>query len=155
MKFSIITKAAAQPLRAITSVINPSGISKMNDNICCCCFHHEACWFVPMTTTTTTMTDTFISFPRFLRYQDWSTNPSFIKSTISVTRLGKILPLCRNFKSLKQIYQDSFSIWQNFEHTWAILLCYWAKFHCCKWPNIEKNLSIWSHCQQSETTRQQ
>ena len=27
------------------------------------------------------------------------------------------------------------NLWQN-----------WANFHCYKWPNIENNLIIWSHC---------
>ena len=26
----------------------------------------------------------------------------------------------------------------NFELTLANFFCYWAKFHCCKWPNNKK-----------------
>ena len=25
------------------------------------------------------------------------------------------------------------------------MLCDWANFHCCKWPNILNDLAIWSH----------
>ena len=36
-------------------------------------------------------------------------------------------------------------LWQNATHTLANLWHYWSNFHCCKWPNIEKNPTIWSH----------
>ena len=48
-----------------------------------------------------------------------------------VTRFGKILPFWLIFNGLFG------SIWQIFEHTLAKVIFYWAKFHCCKWPNIK------------------
>ena len=36
-------------------------------------------------------------------------------------------------------------IWQNAEPTLANSLHYWANFQCFEWPNIENNLTIWSH----------
>ena len=47
----------------------------------------------------------------------------------SVTRFGKSL----------QIFDGLFLIWQNAETTLAHLRHNEANFHCCKWPNIEKN----------------
>ena len=50
----------------------------------------------------------------------------------------------RNFATLQkltciwQILDSLFLIWQNAEHTLANLWHYWASFHWCKWPNIEK-----------------
>ena len=63
----------------------------------------------------------------------------------SVTRLGKNSQLWQNFKSLWQIFDTLFLIWQTVEPTLANLLHDWANFHFCKWPNIENNLTIWSH----------
>ena len=41
----------------------------------------------------------------------------------------------------------SFCSWQNFESTLAKIIYNRSKFHCWKWPDIEKhNLAIWSHC---------
>ena len=60
----------------------------------------------------------------------------------SVTKLCEILPLWQKFKSLWQIFEGLFLIWQNVEPTLANLLHYWGNFHCCSWPNIEKNLTI-------------
>ena len=64
---------------------------------------------------------------------------------ISVTRLGKILPLFQKFTILWQIFDCSFLIWQDAEPTLENLWHYWVSFHCCKWPNIEKYITIWSH----------
>ena len=55
-----------------------------------------------------------------------------------MTRFGEISPLWQKFTSLWQIFDSFFLIWQNAEPTLAILWHYWANFHCCKWPNIEK-----------------
>ena len=38
--------------------------------------------------------------------------PSPIKVLFSVTRFGEILPLWHNFKSIGQIFEGLFSIWQ-------------------------------------------
>ena len=52
----------------------------------------------------------------------------------SVTRFGEISPFGQNFKSIWPIFMSL----QNFEPTLKHLLLYWANFHCCKWPKIEK-----------------
>ena len=49
-----------------------------------------------------------------------------------VTRFGEISPLWHNFKSLRQIFESLFIIWQNVYFTLAKMLCYWASFHCCR-----------------------
>ena len=58
-------------------------------------------------------------------------------------------------------YYQCDQIWRNFNSIWTIFcmvhfifgkllkptltfLCYWANYHCCKWPN--NNIAIWSHC---------
>ena len=56
----------------------------------------------------------------------------------SVTRFGVISPLWENFTSLWQNFHSSFHIRQNTELTLANLWHYWANFHYCKWPNIQK-----------------
>ena len=54
----------------------------------------------------------------------------------SVTRFFEISPHWQNILQLWQHFDGLFSIWQNFESTLAKVLWYWAKFHGCKWPNI-------------------
>ena len=56
----------------------------------------------------------------------------------SVTRFGEILPLWYNFKSLEQIFEGLFDICQKYKLTLAKMLCYWASFHCCRWPHTLK-----------------
>ena len=63
----------------------------------------------------------------------------------SVTRFGEILPLWPKFTSIWQIVDSLFLIWHNTEHTLANLWHYLATFHCCKWPKIKNNLTIWPH----------
>ena len=58
----------------------------------------------------------------------------------SVTRFGEISPLWQYFKRRSHFCKGLSSVWQNFEPTSAMILCYWVNFHCCKWPNIEKIL---------------
>ena len=58
-------------------------------------------------------------------------------AAISVTRCGEKSPLWPNFKSLRQFLKPSFCIGEIIELTLAIF-CFWANFHWCKWPNIEK-----------------
>ena len=41
--------------------------------------------------------------------------------------------LAKQLKSLA-ICESVFCIWQTFEPTLAKVLCYWANYHCCKWP---------------------
>ena len=60
-----------------------------------------------------------------------------IDNPTSVTIFGEISPLWQNFTSLWQLFGGLFLIWQNSQPTLVNLLHYWAKFHCCKWPNIE------------------
>ena len=40
-------------------------------------------------------------------------------SGFSATRFGEISPFWHNLKSLGQIFDGLFSIWQNFDHTVA------------------------------------
>ena len=56
----------------------------------------------------------------------------------SVTIFGEILPFWQKFTGLWQIFSGLLLIWHNAEPASAILLHYRAKFHNCKWPNIEK-----------------
>ena len=70
---------------------------------------------------------------------------SFVFITTSVTIFGEISPIWQNFTNLWRIVDCSFPIWQNAESTLANLWHYWVSFHCCKWPNIEKYITIWSH----------
>ena len=58
--------------------------------------------------------------------------PSPIKVLFSVTRFGEILPLWHNFKSIGQIFEGLFSIWQNVDHTVAKMCYNCASFHCCR-----------------------
>ena len=44
---------------------------------------------------------------------------------LSVTRI------CEHFEGL-------FSIWQNFESTLSIFVCFWANVYCCEQPLNEK-----------------
>ena len=62
-----------------------------------------------------------------------------------MTRFGVISPLRQNFNRPWQVLKGPLSIFQNFEHTLAITLCYWAKFQCCKWPNIERVIKSSGH----------
>ena len=59
----------------------------------------------------------------------------------SVTRFGEILPIKQKFRNLWQHFKGLFDIWQSCEPTLGLFVCFWAKFHHCKWPNIEK--TIW------------
>ena len=44
----------------------------------------------------------------------------------------------RYFKSLGRLFEGLFSIGQKFEPAWVNILCHWASFHRCKWPNINE-----------------
>ena len=46
----------------------------------------------------------------------------------SVIKFGEISPIRQYFQSLGQFCKDLFRIWQNFEPTLAIILCFWGKF---------------------------
>ena len=57
---------------------------------------------------------------------------------ISVTRFGEISALWQILTGLWKTVDSLFLIRQNVDLILANLLHYWANFHCCKWPNIEK-----------------
>ena len=62
---------------------------------------------------------------------------------------GECDQIWRNFASLANyltILKIFFNIWQNFEPSLKKIVLYWLNFMGCKWPNIKKNLDIWSHC---------
>ena len=61
--------------------------------------------------------------------------------------LAKFRHFGKNFQVVDQFLMVYFVFGKNNEPTLANLWQYWANFHCCKWPNIENNLTIWSHCQ--------
>ena len=66
---------------------------------------------------------------------------SFLKNVMKNDAVWTDLAkFCHFGKSLRlwQIFNGLFLIWQNAEPTLANLLHYWANFHCCKWPNLEK-----------------
>ena len=63
-----------------------------------------------------------------------------IRLTASVSKFGEIPPLLQYIKGL-------FGFGQSFYLTLVQFECFWANFHCCKWPNIENTIwPIWSHC---------
>ena len=58
--------------------------------------------------------------------------------SISATRFGEISPFWLKFLIVFDNFSKAiFSIRQHFDPNLA-KKCYWAKFHCCNWPNIEK-----------------
>ena len=68
----------------------------------------------------------------------------------SVIKFGEISPIRQYFQSLGQFCKDLFRIWQNFEPTLAIILCFWGKFSFFMAKYWINNLGIWSHEQQQE-----
>ena len=59
-------------------------------------------------------------------------------SAASVTRFGEISPFWKKYLTVFGNFSKVlFRIWNYFERAWA-KNCHRAKFHCCKWPNIEK-----------------
>ena len=41
-------------------------------------------------------------------------------------------------KIFDKCFKGLYDIWQSCEHTLGKFVCFWANFHCCKWPNIGK-----------------
>ena len=79
-------------------------------------------------TTTTAQATALLSDFKLTTSQSW----------IVWADLAKLHHYGKKFPSLWQIFDSLFLIWQNAEPTLANLWHYWANFHCCKWPNIEK-----------------
>ena len=48
----------------------------------------------------------------------------------------EMAPLWQNFMRLWRFFEGLFNIWQNCEPYFGNFLCYWAKVHCCKGPNV-------------------
>ena len=77
----------------------------------------------------------------FARSRIWKQQKQYLELKLcwpmtSVTRFVEIQPLWQIFKNTWQFIW----FWAKFSsHTGRI----WAKFHCCKWPNIEN--TIWGH----------
>ena len=63
----------------------------------------------------------------------------------SVRRFAEKLPLRHYFKSLWQICEGLFSIWQNFDTTVAKMFYHQASFCCWKWPIFFKIISPSGH----------
>ena len=57
---------------------------------------------------------------------------------LSVTRFGEISPLKQKFRTLWQYFKGLFGIGQSCEPTVGQFVFFWANFHCCKRPNLEK-----------------
>ena len=78
--------------------------------------------------------------------------PFSIYFGFNVGNLGKPRYLASsNFRNLPPLAKFSkfwgkFSICQIVRLTLANLLYYWSNFHCCKRPDTEKYLTVWSHC---------
>ena len=51
---------------------------------------------------------------------------------LSVTRIGEISPFWPKFKLICEHFEGLFSIWQNFESTLSIFVCFWANVYCCE-----------------------
>ena len=69
---------------------------------------------------------------------------------VCVTRFAEISSLWHdvtNFVHFETVHLVPF--WQNFEIALVNFLCFWATFHCCKWPKIEQ--TIRSHCNGYQT----
>ena len=76
-------------------------------------------------------------------HKDYSAQPLQLCSLligISVDKIGKILPLWQNLKVFGQLLKVYFVLGKILNLLWANVMCYWAKVHCCKWPNIEKTI---------------
>ena len=65
---------------------------------------------------------------------------------MSVTRLGEISPFWQNFKSLRQIFEGLFLIWQNVESTWQNFCIIGLIFIVVVGQILKNNLTNWSHC---------
>ena len=65
---------------------------------------------------------------------------------LSVTRLGKILPLGQTFKNICQTFEGLYSVWQNFEPTFAkMVLTFGQIWAIVSSQIIKNNLAKWSH----------
>ena len=65
---------------------------------------------------------------------------------LSVTRLGKILPLGQTFKNLWQTFEGLYSVWKNFEPTFAkMVLTFGQIWAIVSSQIIKNNLAKWSH----------
>ena len=58
---------------------------------------------------------------------------------------------CHSGKNLRILTGKRVTDLQNFEPTLVKLLCFWATFYSCKWPNIENNVAVWSHWLEATT----
>ena len=64
-----------------------------------------------------------------------------------MTRFVEISPIGQDFISPWQNFKCLICIWQNFEPTLALKICYWAIFLWCKLAKFRaSDLAIWSHC---------
>ena len=73
-------------------------------------------------------------------------------STDSVTRFGEISPLWQKFSSAWPIFDGLSLICQNSKPTLANLFHYFGLiFIAANGPILKYNLTIWSHCQKTNT----
>ena len=59
----------------------------------------------------------------------------FLNISITVTRFGKIL------KHLGNIWRAYLVLGKILNLLWQNNDCYWANFHCCKWPKLRTKSS--------------
>ena len=55
-----------------------------------------------------------------------------------MTRFGEISSLWQKIRNIWQHLKGLFDIWQSCELTLGLFVCFWTKFHRCKWSNIKK-----------------
>ena len=64
----------------------------------------------------------------------------------SATIFGEISPLWQKNLTLTQFFEGIFSIWQNFEPTWAKIYAIRQSLFVGNWQKGKHTLAIWSHC---------
>ena len=63
------------------------------------------------------------------------------KSGVMWPDLVKFRHFCITLNFFDHFERVHLLIRRNFELIWVNLLCFWAKFHFCKWPNIKQIMS--------------
>ena len=60
---------------------------------------------------------------------------------VTPLKVQTVWPIWRNFGEILKAFVNYFRVYIVFDkilHIVLNFLCYWANFHCCKWPEIEK-----------------
>ena len=75
----------------------------------------------------------------------WTHTGTERKKKLKSTQWEQCDQIWHSFKSLGQIFEGLFSIWQNFNLTLGRMICYCISFHCRDGHILINNLDIWSH----------